>query len=95
VEEQFYLVWPAVILLVPWRWLVPLAWGMIALGPLSRLGFVIAIPRLGAHYLATPSCLDCLGLGALLAIRVERGWRSVPVPLWLGASLLASCWAMI
>ena len=94
VEEQFYLVWPAMILLVPWRWLVPLVSGMILLGPLSRLAFIIAFPESEASYFATPSCLDCLGLGALLALRRERGQGSVPVPLWLGAALLASCWAM-
>lgn len=86
VEEQFYLVWPAMILLVPWRWLVPLVSGMILLGPLSRLAFIIAFPESEASYFATPSCLDCLGLGALLALRRERGQGSVPVPLWLGAA---------
>ena len=94
VEEQFYLVWPAMILLIPWRWLVASAWMMVALGPLSRLAFAIAIPTTDGYYLSTTSCLDCLGLGALLALRAGRVQRCASVPLWLGVTLLLSCWAM-
>jgi peptidoglycan/LPS O-acetylase OafA/YrhL len=94
VEEQFYLIWPAMILLLPWRWLVAAAWMMVALGPLSRLAFASAIPTAAGSYLSTTSCLDCLGLGALLALRTGSVQRCVAVPLWLGASLLVSCWVM-
>ena len=95
VEEQFYLVWPAIILFVPWRWLVPSAWAMIAVGPLSRLAFATAMPAQTGYYLATTSCVDCLGLGALLALRAEDGHRGASVPLWLGLALLVPCWVML
>lgn len=67
VEEQFYLVWPAVILLTPARWLTPVMLGMIACGPLSR-AVLVQLGHHGAalHVLPT-TCLDSLGLGALLA----------------------------
>ena len=64
------------------------------LGPLSRQAFAIAIPTTTGYYLSTTSCLDCLGLGALLALQTGKMQRCISVPLWLGASLLVSCWAM-
>lgn len=68
VEEQFYLVWPWLILFVPERrlpWMIGLA---CALGPISRLIVLTFAP---GHYIAatvlTPACFDQLGGGALLA----------------------------
>jgi peptidoglycan/LPS O-acetylase OafA/YrhL len=94
VEEQFYFIWPAIVLLTPWPWLVGLTQAMIALGPLSRLAFAVAMPKLDAWYIATPSCLDCLGFGALLALDRLRGRPCVRVPVGVGAALVISCWAL-
>jgi peptidoglycan/LPS O-acetylase OafA/YrhL len=73
VEEQFYLVWPWLVLLTPRRWLLPSIVATIALAPL----FVVASPMLGigplGSYVLTPSCLGALGMGALLALSWERG----------------------
>jgi len=63
VEEQFYLAWPLLILSAPARWLRPAITAMIAIAPLSRLLF----PHPMDSVLLT-SCLDSLGLGALLAL---------------------------
>lgn len=67
VEEQFYLVWPAIILLVPRRYIGPLVGMAILVGPVARGGIAAA----GGNYLTvlvpTPNALDCLGLGAALA----------------------------
>lgn len=72
VEEQFYLVWPFLILFVPLRLMRPLLVTVTLAGPLSRLLCV----ALGASdeavaYLPT-SCLDALGLGALLALGTQH-----------------------
>jgi peptidoglycan/LPS O-acetylase OafA/YrhL len=68
IEEQFYLVWPWLILFFP-RKLLPWTMGFIVLlAPAYRL---IAL-RLGfnqlAVFVATPSAFDSLGLGAILAL---------------------------
>jgi len=71
VEEQFYLAWPWVILLVSRRRLYAAILVTIAVGPVFRLFF-----GLGTGSWATPyfplSCLDTLGVGALLALRKDQ-----------------------
>ena len=101
VEEQFYLVWPWVIMLVPKRWLLPAVLLTIALGPAWRsmgvaLGFndhAVAQVPLG--------CMDTLGMGALLALASSR-WampglrdRVVRVGLWVGLPLVLAMQAMV
>lgn len=67
VEEQFYLLWPLVILLVPKRWTLPAIIGCIVTAPLSR----VSLHLLGANeyaYWTLPFCvMDSLCIGALLA----------------------------
>jgi peptidoglycan/LPS O-acetylase OafA/YrhL len=78
VEEQFYLVWPWLVIFLPEAALGPVFLGCILLGPLSRLvmgwwGFnAVALD------IVTPSCMDSLGLGALLAL----GWARSVSTLW-------------
>jgi peptidoglycan/LPS O-acetylase OafA/YrhL len=64
VEEQFYLLWPAIVILAGKRFLVPLALGAIVLANVAR-GFW----HLDEQLLVT-RC-DGLALGALLAIVLE------------------------
>jgi len=68
VEEQFYLVWPMLILLVPRRLLLPLIVLTVVSAPAWRIvayhfnrGYLI-------HEWMMPGCLDLLGMGALLAL---------------------------
>lgn len=74
VEEQYYIFWPWLVLLLPTRYLLPVTLLMIALGPFYRLINVIAwtyweSDRSGlVLYISTLTCLDSLGLGSLLAI---------------------------
>ena len=63
VEEQFYLVWPWLILCAPERWLRPAMSAMVVVAPLSRL----LVPNAMDSVLPT-SCLDSLGMGALIAM---------------------------
>jgi peptidoglycan/LPS O-acetylase OafA/YrhL len=92
VEEQFYLLWPALILLLPRRWLLPALLSVIAVGPLFRyLGLIAAMDGTTLYTLPFSS-LDSLGLGALIAYLDQRlsdrvAWRSTLKLLALGVAL--------
>lgn len=81
VEEQFYLIWPWLMLLTPLRrlpWLLGLT---MLLGPVSR--FAIArITDSNLIAVSTPmiACLDTLGAGAVLAWL----WHAPQAAAWLG-----------
>jgi len=97
VEEQFYLAWPLLMLYLPTRALLPVILGSIGLAPLFRIA--MALPLTDQHSVAvivtnmlTPSCLDALGFGALLAywgptspagLRLRRWGLFGALPLWL------------
>jgi peptidoglycan/LPS O-acetylase OafA/YrhL len=68
VEEQYYFVWPWIVLFVPRNWLVPIVMAVIALAPLYRLIAFLSDFNGIAIYAYTPSSLDALGIGSLLAI---------------------------
>jgi peptidoglycan/LPS O-acetylase OafA/YrhL len=94
VEEQFYLVWPAIILLAPKRYLLPILIVLIVSAPVYRLlvGTVFGFSK-NASGIITIACLDCLATGALLAYVNGRGWThaallkvgfwSLPIPVLL------------
>jgi peptidoglycan/LPS O-acetylase OafA/YrhL len=67
VEEQFYLVWPWLIVLVAERWLPSMITVMICMSPVTRL--LIGGPM---NSVLPTSCLDALGAGALLAFPAAR-----------------------
>jgi peptidoglycan/LPS O-acetylase OafA/YrhL len=67
IEEQFYLVWPTLILFAPRRWLPILLALVTASGPVSRAVLWSLTGNDYAAVFATPSTLDSLGLGAILA----------------------------
>lgn len=74
VEEQFYLVWPWVMLLVPRRWVVPVVALTIVLGPLSRIGGLLLAVEPHRVTRLPIGCLDTLGLGSLLALCSDADW---------------------
>lgn len=71
VEEQFYLLWPALVLFLPRRWLPAAFLSAVAFGPAFRLFAGVNYGVKPAVYL-TPGCLDSLGLGAFLAWLASR-----------------------
>jgi peptidoglycan/LPS O-acetylase OafA/YrhL len=74
IEEQFYLVWPTLILFAPRRWLPTLLALVTATGPVSRAVFWSLTGNYYATTCATSSNLDSLGLGAILAwLSFSRG----------------------
>lgn len=75
VEEQFYLVWPIVVLAVPEKLLARIAVGIMLTAPLVR---ALATPLFSTHfpiYFLTPFRMDLLCAGALVAIL----WRKRPL----------------
>lgn len=72
VEEQFYLVWPWVILLVPRRFLGPTLLGAVALGPVSEGVMALLGFSDRAVQFFTLSSLDALALGGGLAYLLDR-----------------------
>lgn len=65
VEEQFYLIWPCLILFVPGRYLLKVMIATVCLGPLSR--FVGATMGITSFGMLPFSCMDVLGIGAIIA----------------------------
>lgn len=86
VEEQFYLFWPAVILLLPRRWLGLGLALLVATGPLIRWWL---LQRTGTTFalILTPACLDLFAMGAGLNLVLEQRARSTR--FWLGVALLS------
>jgi len=74
VEEQFYLVWPAMIRLVPRRRLVMVAWAMVVASTVLRVVVATRLAWPGA-YVLTSCRLDEFAVGGLLALQ----WRSTGV----------------
>ena len=69
VEEQFYLVWPFLILFWPRRWLAQAMWGSIAFAVICRI-VLVHIPTI-SDFPLTFTRLDGLAAGSLLAL----GWH--------------------
>jgi len=96
VEEQFYLVWPFLVLLVPRRRLPAVLAALVAIAPIWRVLAVTSGLRHVVHTYPVWSNLDCLGLGALLAVSFEHSLR----PRWtrvaggLGVALFVLCGAL-
>ncbi len=68
IEEQFYLVWPMVVLLCSRRLLMWICAGMMLAAPIFRFAVVQTGHSFITAYVLTPSHLDSLGIGAWLAL---------------------------
>jgi peptidoglycan/LPS O-acetylase OafA/YrhL len=101
VEEQFYLLWPLTILFVPDRLLGKFIVGTVLLGPMSRgllFYFSDGTPAAADFlHVLMPTCLDCFGLGALLALGRSRGGFLHGSWMWRGfvtANLASMLWLL-
>jgi peptidoglycan/LPS O-acetylase OafA/YrhL len=93
------LVWPWIILFVRRKYLVPLTLLAVASAPILRLVLMLSDVNLVAVLVITPSNLDSLGMGAMLALLSQSpdtfhkyGRRLVAAGLWLGLPL---CTALV
>lgn len=68
VEEQFYLLWPMIIMTIRRRWLGTVIAALVAVGPLFRLTMWLTDAHADFANILLPGCLDALGAGALLAV---------------------------
>jgi peptidoglycan/LPS O-acetylase OafA/YrhL len=75
VEEQFYMVWPLMVWLLPRRALTWTAGGMIVAALLLRVALVAWMGTSDAPYVLTVTRMDALAVGALIAIALRApGW---------------------
>jgi peptidoglycan/LPS O-acetylase OafA/YrhL len=74
IEEQFYLVWAAVVWLWPPRLLGPLCAAIVIAAPLARAWALADGAEPIDVYVLTPFRADALATGALLAWLLRRGW---------------------
>jgi len=105
VEEQFYLVWPFVVLLTPRRWL-PAICALCVVGAFAfRValvnGEVASLHNVYAAIMLTPARADTFALGALLAIAARSPEALARVRAWCvpaltaGLSVLAGVWVAL
>ena len=71
IEEQFYVVWPLIILLLPRRLLAALLIGVVVLSPLARAVAQMRGASIATIYTHTIFRLDSISAGALLAVWVR------------------------
>lgn len=71
IEEQFYLVWPLVVFLLPRRHLLAASASLIGLALVCRT-LLVWLGFSTATYVLTPSRVDGLALGALLAVLAHQ-----------------------
>jgi peptidoglycan/LPS O-acetylase OafA/YrhL len=75
IEEQFYLLFPLLVFVTPRAWLRRVLLSLIVFAPLFRLVAAFTWPlNERVEYLATPSRIDVLAVGCLLAVGLRDGW---------------------
>ncbi|RWM17365.1 acyltransferase [Mesorhizobium sp.] len=80
IEEQFYLVWPLIVLIAPRSRIEAITIGVICFSLAYRFYWPIAADPALARDLLPPASMDALACGALLAVRRARG---ADVPRWM------------
>ena len=84
VEEQFYMLWPLVVMLLDLRWLRRVCMGAIVAAPILRAILIFKIDRAGLWvYTLLPTRIDALAAGALLAIAARDGETMALIERWL------------
>lgn len=83
VEEQFYVVWPLVVLVARGRRLAAVAAALVVAAPFVRVAIVASGWPVGSAYRVTPGRVDALAMGALLAVALRSAQ---------GRALVARAW---
>jgi len=94
VEEQFYLFWPFLIVFLPARGLLPAILLLVAFGVWFK---ITQWSNLGlGTYVLLPGSLDALGIGGMLAIAQQHGFRLqwIRVMGSLGSVILLVLWGV-
>lgn len=93
IEEQFYLVWPLIVLLVPRRSVAGVCVGVIVCSLAYRFYWPLTGTPSLARDLLPPASMDALAVGALLAARPSwrSGWPAWAKLSWMPLSLASLC----
>jgi peptidoglycan/LPS O-acetylase OafA/YrhL len=94
VEEQFYIIWPWIILFIPTRHLAKVFFLMVVAGIGFRMTMLTINPLTPVFPMLVlmPACVDCFAAGALLAYFHYRGkennqwlkWAAlIAIPFWI------------
>jgi len=95
VEEQFYLIWPTVVLLVsPVRLKWVTIW-LFVIALAARIGLLMSGARAEAVFLLTPARMDTLAIGALLAVLARDPSSAGRIPQWSGRAALVGGLALL
>jgi peptidoglycan/LPS O-acetylase OafA/YrhL len=88
VEEQFYIIWPLIVLLTPRRWLGLVIVASIATCLAYKAWLITTFPDTDdtTLYVTMPTFLDCLGGGGLLAFSDIRGGVSKALTVAIGVA---------
>lgn len=81
IQMQFYLVWPLVVFCVPRRFLTTTLCVCVALAPVSRMILARLFPEIHHAEAITLTAMDYFGVGAFLALALDRGMRPGDVRL--------------
>ena len=87
VEEQFYLLWPLVVAHLSRARLQAACLGLMAIAVLLRVTWHVAEPAIGSSetlYFLTPTRMDALATGALLAVLAREPPQWVRLARWAG-----------
>jgi len=81
VQEQFYFLWPIVVLTLPKRWFLPTMAAFIIFGLGFRIACIVENTTTLARWVTLLGCIDSFAVGALVAYLreskiLERMWRS-------------------
>lgn len=99
IEEQFYLVWPAVVWFTPTRWLPRMCLGVAATAIALRMAILAAGMHPGVAYHLTITRVDALALGAAVACWIRssatRPWLDALIARWSGPVWLATAILLI
>jgi peptidoglycan/LPS O-acetylase OafA/YrhL len=87
VEEQFYLLWPWVVLFASRRWLPGIALALAAAGPVFRIA-VGSLTDNDITPVLLPGCIDSLAVGAYLAMSVLPEFKGHPLVRPVGPAVL-------
>ncbi|MFT3774631.1 MAG: acyltransferase [Minicystis sp.] len=88
VEEQFYLLWPAALLIAGFRRGLPIAAFAILAAPLVRVITYLSFPAARAGIGETfPTAVDAIAAGCALALARDRLWQSPSYRRFLGSPL--------
>ncbi len=94
VEEQFYICWPLIMLFIPRKRILPFIVLTIIASPIFRIYMVLQHPEIVFWHMLPFSCLDMLGIGALLAyfahfetVSTAAADRTVAIFGWVGIPL--------